>query len=80
MNEGILVTVGLTLILLGILTVFAGIILSGKDPNTTIKGGGVVFLGPIPLIFGTDRRSAAAISIIALILMVLAYSYRKRLI
>jgi len=50
-----LIGVGLMLILLGFMVVAAGILLSsGKSGNSEVKGGGVIFLGPIPLVFGSQ--------------------------
>ncbi|AGF96227.1 MULTISPECIES: TIGR00304 family membrane protein [Methanosarcina] len=37
-----------------------------------IKGGGVIMLGPIPIIFGSDKESASTAIILAIILMVLS--------
>ena len=37
-----------------------------------IKGGGVVFIGPIPIIFGSDSKITIFIAIFALIIMIIA--------
>ena len=37
-----------------------------------IRGGGVIMLGPIPIIFGSDKESAKTAIILAIILMVLS--------
>jgi uncharacterized protein (TIGR00304 family) len=37
-----------------------------------IKGGGVIMLGPIPIIFGSDKESAKTAAILAIILMLLS--------
>ena len=44
---------------------------SGKA-ESKIRGGGVIMLGPIPIIFGSDKESAKAAIILAIILMVLS--------
>ncbi|MBN2487486.1 MAG: DUF131 domain-containing protein [Methanosarcinaceae archaeon] len=38
-----------------------------------VKGGGVILIGPIPIIFGTDRRSTEIVIMLAIILMFLTY-------
>jgi uncharacterized protein (TIGR00304 family) len=48
-----------------------------KDPHTgkaesRIRGGGVIMLGPIPIIFGSDGESAKTATILAIILMILS--------
>lgn len=44
---------------------------SGK-PQKNIKGGGVVLIGPIPIIFGSDPKTAVVLAVLALIIMVAA--------
>lgn len=40
--------------------------------ESKVKGGGVIMLGPIPIIFGSDKESAKTAAILALILMLLS--------
>lgn len=37
-----------------------------------VKGGGVIMIGPIPIIFGSDKESAKTAAILAIILMLLS--------
>jgi uncharacterized protein (TIGR00304 family) len=39
--------------------------------KTKIKGGGVVMIGPIPIVFGSDPRTALLLMAIALALMLI---------
>lgn len=48
-----------------------------KEPDaekaeSKIRGGGVIMLGPIPIIFGSDKESANTAVILAIILMILS--------
>lgn len=43
-----------------------------RKAETKIRGGGVIMLGPIPIIFGSDKESAKTAIILAIILMVLS--------
>ena len=40
--------------------------------ESEVKGGGVIMLGPIPIIFGSDKESAKTAAILAIILMLLS--------
>ena len=67
-------------IILGILLLIVGTVFlsPGKGEGSTkstsqVRGGGVVMIGPIPIIFGTDKGSVLMVVILAIILMVLSY-------
>jgi uncharacterized protein (TIGR00304 family) len=75
--------IGFGLTVAGILLVLAAVslvILSGKRDANRAKGGGILLIGPIPIIFGTDRESAkflilltVALTAIVTVLMILPY-------
>lgn len=44
-------------------------LLSRKGAGQT-KGGGILLIGPIPIIFGTDRESAKILIVLAIALVV----------
>lgn len=41
--------------------------------KTSIKGGGVVLIGPIPIVFGSNWKIAIVLMIVAIILIVVAF-------
>lgn len=43
-----------------------------RKVESGIKAGGVIMLGPIPIIFGSDNESAKTAAILAIILMLLS--------
>ncbi len=45
---------------------------STREARSEIKAGGVIMLGPIPIIFGNDKESAKTAAILAIILMLLS--------
>jgi uncharacterized protein (TIGR00304 family) len=45
---------------------------TGSSPNRSIKGGGVVLIGPIPIIFGSDPKTAIVLAVFALVIMITA--------
>ena len=45
--------------------------------ESKVKGGGVIMLGPIPIIFGTDKESVKTAAILAIILMLLSLLFLR---
>ena len=65
---------GITLIAVGIIVIVVAIILAsvrgvGKGKGK-VKGAGVIMIGPIPIIFGTDKKSVKAVLALALALTI----------
>lgn len=81
MNQ--IVFIGLILIVLGVLTILSGLflpVLPGQEKGgTDIRGGAVIFIGPIPIVLGTDKGSAIMIAILSIILMAFAYFFFETL-
>lgn len=46
-----------------------------EGSKTTLEGGGVIFIGPIPIIFGSDKRFAIIAILLAIVLMLLVLAY-----
>ena len=67
-----LVLVGLLLVLTGFGVVVIAILSQGKKEGVEVKGGGVIMIGPIPIIFGSDMKWASVAIVLAIILIVLA--------
>jgi uncharacterized protein (TIGR00304 family) len=44
-----------------------------KKKKTKVGGGGVVLIGPIPIIFGTDKKFLIIAVILAVILMIISF-------
>lgn len=79
----LIVTIGSILVILGILLVAIGMMRSviGAEEcemrEKRVEGGGVIFIGPIPVVFGTDKRFALIAMILAVVLMLLAILFLK---
>jgi uncharacterized protein (TIGR00304 family) len=41
--------------------------------KTSVKGGGIVLIGPIPIVFGSNWKIAIVLMIIAIILIIVAF-------
>ena len=66
-----LLSLGAILIVAGFLVVAAAMLQIRKAPRSrsAVRGGGIIMIGPIPIIFGTDEKSVRIIIILALILV-----------
>ena len=75
MADQLLWSIGVGLILSGFALAFIAMILlavSGtKSGRAKIKGGGAVIIGPIPIVFGTDKESVKIILILSIVLVAL---------
>jgi len=70
-----LVFVGIGIILVGFLVVFLATVMSDKSSEkggrrTEVRGGGVVMVGPIPIVFGSDAKWASIAMVLAIVLVV----------
>ncbi|HHX99978.1 MAG: TIGR00304 family protein [Methanobacterium sp.] len=75
-----LIFIGIAVVIVGVLLTFLGtaILSSGKNnnregDNTKVSTGGVILIGPIPIIFGNDKSMITVTILGAIILMVIAY-------
>ena len=78
-----IITLGFLLVFIGILVILAGMLSmayhtwkTGGDgvekPETGVRGGGVIMIGPVPIIFGSDVTALKPVMILAVVLMVIA--------
>jgi uncharacterized protein (TIGR00304 family) len=71
MVASLLYSLGIILIAVGIIIVILAVLLSiGKAENVKVKGAGVIMIGPIPIIFGSDKKSVKTIAALALALTI----------
>ncbi len=77
-----LITSGIILIVLGTMLLFAGVLAqslgSATGPKSEVKGGAVILIGPVPIVFGTDAESAKTVLILAIILMLIVLAIYGR--
>jgi uncharacterized protein (TIGR00304 family) len=73
-----IIIAGILVILIGFTLVFVGTALQASSKANEIKTGGVILIGPIPIIFGNDKGFMVAAVILAIILMILAYIFFYR--
>jgi uncharacterized protein (TIGR00304 family) len=70
MKGELLIGSGIILILIGFLLIFVGSLIAASGGEGEVEGGGVIMIGPIPIIFGTGRGATIA-AVLAVVLMVL---------
>jgi uncharacterized protein (TIGR00304 family) len=82
-----LIVAGILLIILGFFLITFGMMRSARESEERdaeqetgkkrVKGGGVILIGPIPIVFGTDKKYALILMILAIVLMLLAIIFLK---
>lgn len=63
--------IGLLFILIGIFAIVVGLLILAFSKSTKVEGGGVVLVGPLPIIFGSSERIVYIVLAITLIIMLL---------
>jgi uncharacterized protein (TIGR00304 family) len=75
MSDQLLWSIGLTLVFVGFAVAFMAVVLlflkGLKSKEGKVRGGGAVIIGPIPIIFGTDKESVKFILVLSIILITL---------
>ncbi|WP_338603795.1 TIGR00304 family protein [Sulfolobus tengchongensis] len=77
MDLNVLFDVGFILIFIGIIVLFIGMIREAskssnqQEDKQKTQVGGVIFIGPIPIVFGSSKNIAKWMLIVAIVLFVL---------
>jgi uncharacterized protein (TIGR00304 family) len=72
-DSAALYALGIVLVFVGVLIIVVAVILlsiSGAKKGK-VKGGGAIIIGPVPIIFGTDKKSLKTILLLSLALTVM---------
>ena len=73
-DQSLLITLGLVLVFSGFVVAFVAVLLlffKGVRVRGKTRGGGLIMIGPIPIIFGTDKESVKILLILSVVLMAL---------
>ncbi len=76
LNTSILYSLGITMILVGIIIVavaFALLFLSSMKSGK-VRGGGALIIGPFPIVFGTDKDSVKAVLWLSIALTIILFA------
>ena len=73
MDLAVFYGLGFALVVIGIIIIIAVIILAstGGAKKGKVRGAGIIMIGPIPLIFGTDKKSVKNVLVLALAITIL---------
>jgi len=74
MDAGTFYGLGLALVFIGILIIIIVtllVFLSHIRKGGKVRGGGVVIIGPVPIIFGTDKKSLKTILLLSITLTII---------
>jgi uncharacterized protein (TIGR00304 family) len=78
MNANTLFETGLILVFAGFILAFISafvLVFRGSKTGSKMKGGGIVMLGPFPIIFGTDKGSVKVLILLSIILMIVVLAF-----
>jgi uncharacterized protein (TIGR00304 family) len=67
-----LVLIGVLLIIVGFALIFLSTITRESREESRVEAGGVLVIGPVPIVIGTSQRIAKAVLILALALFIVA--------
>ncbi len=67
----IIITLAVLLVLIGIILVFIGILRESTREESEVEAGGVVIIGPIPIVVGSNQRIAKSLLVLAIVLTVI---------
>ena len=72
-GAGLLYALGAALIIVGVLLTVVAVFRrpASKGDSGNVKGGGVIIVGPIPIVFGTDKKTVKVLLMLSIMLTVL---------
>lgn len=74
MGQNYLFFTGIAMIIFGIFIVLLSFLFTQKNlTEVKAKAAGIIFIGPIPIAFGTDKETIIFLALIMLLLMLLSY-------
>lgn len=74
MDAGTLYWLGLALVFIGVIVIVVAtllVVFSNIRKGGKVKGGGAIIIGPVPIIFGTDKESLKTILLLSIVLTII---------
>ncbi len=75
LGQATLFTVGLVFIFAGLIVTFFAVLLMflrGARIRGSGRGGALIMIGPVPIVFGTDKETVKALLILSVVIMIVA--------
>jgi uncharacterized protein (TIGR00304 family) len=71
-DSATLYALGIALIFVGVIIIIIAVVLLSVSSGERgkVKGGGAIIVGPIPIVFGTDKKSLKTVLVLSLALTV----------
>jgi uncharacterized protein (TIGR00304 family) len=69
-DTAVFYSLGVALIAVGIIIIVVATILASTRGVGKVKSAGVIMIGPVPIIFGTDKKSVKTVLVLALALTI----------
>ncbi|MGZ7050116.1 MAG: TIGR00304 family membrane protein [Methanobacterium sp.] len=73
MNASAIVIAGIIVVFVGVILIFIGSVYQSTSKTTEVHTGGIIMIGPIPIIFGNDKGLIITGVIFAIVIMVIYY-------
>ena len=73
-----LIFAGFIVILIGMILIFVGMLSGITKAKGEVKGGGIILIGPFPIIFGTDKESVRGIILLTIVLIIVVLLFFTR--
>ncbi|MFN3804663.1 MAG: TIGR00304 family membrane protein [Pyrobaculum sp.] len=71
-ERGVIELVALALLFIGVVLLMLSLLFSTRGGRAESEAGGVLIIGPVPIVFGTSQRIALAVMTLAVLLTALA--------
>ena len=68
-----LVAAGLVLVAVGFAVVAVSLLTRAGGAGAEVRGGGVLMIGPIPIVFGSDAKWASVAILLAIVLILVYF-------
>lgn len=73
MGQHLLFDIGFTLTILGVLIIVVATLLFLLRRGSGVRGGGIIMIGPVPIVFGSDAQTVKVLIVFAAILMAMFF-------
>ncbi|AFH43365.1 DUF131 domain-containing protein [Fervidicoccus fontis] len=70
-DERSLLSIGFLLVFIGIIVImgaFLYMFMKSPSSSSEVQGGGIIFIGPIPIIFGSSKNITKSLLIVAMVI------------
>lgn len=70
LTDQLIVSIGILLIITGLILAFLTAIPSLRSGKTRARGGAVIIIGPFPIVLGSDKETTRSLLLLAIVLVI----------